>query len=160
VEQGARHGQLLLHAAAPGADVIAAAVVQAKALQQFFRARPALRGIHVPHAAVKLQVILGGQALVQAGVLQQRAALFADLVTTGAGIQAKHLGAPGGRLQQTQQQANGGGFSGAVGAEKAEHDAGGYFKADSVHSVDAAKVPRKLVGADDRVHRCYSFEML
>lgn len=78
----------------------------------------------MPDPGVEIEILVGAQAFVDAVVFEQRAAAGANLVGMGTEVAAEHFGLAGGRFEQAEQQADGGGFPGAVWAEEAEHRSG------------------------------------
>jgi hypothetical protein len=63
---------------------------------------------------------------------------------------AQHLAAPGGGAQEAQQQPDGGGLAGAVGAEEADHLARVNLQGERVDGGDRAEAFGQLVGDDRR----------
>ncbi|MBG6085009.1 hypothetical protein IW252_001776 [Zhihengliuella flava] len=67
-------------------------------------------------------------------------------------VAPEQLGAPGVRGEQSQQDADGGGFAGAVGTEEAVHLAGVHVEVEAVEGADAAKVFGHVGEVDEGGH--------
>ena len=104
---------------------IAAAVVEAEARQEPANPLIGFLAREMRDARVEAQVVLGGEALVEAGVLEQRAGAAADLLPVGRRIEAQHARGAGGWLDDAEEEMDGGGFAGAVRPEEGEDRAFG-----------------------------------
>jgi hypothetical protein len=89
VEQGAGNCQFLLHTAAPAPDDLRTPIPQLQAGEQFFDTGFAFVCWHTPDFAIKVQVVFGTQALVQAIMLEKSAAVEADRISLGADVEAQ-----------------------------------------------------------------------
>ena len=109
------------------------------------------------HASRVLEVLAGGEPVVESGVLGQHAGAASDLVAVDGGVEPEHPGlAPIGG-QNAVEHADRGGLAGAVRAEQGEHLAAVDFQIQPVHrdptgerSGERAGDDRRFVG---RVHR-------
>ena len=128
MHQSPGHRQFLLHSVAPFVHALAPPIPQSHLQEQFLASRLSLGGAHFPDPAVEFQVVLGAHLLIETRVFQQRAGAISDFVGVGSSIEAQDLSLTGGWFEQTQQQMDGGGFAGAVGAQESEDDSGGHFQ--------------------------------
>src|SRR5450759_1427852 len=148
VKQRAQHRELLLHAAAPRAHELAAPLPQPDAFKQLLDAGLALRLGDVPDPGEELEVLPGGEPLVQAAVLHEGARGRADGGRAGADVVTQHLDVASGRREQAQQKADGSGLARPVGSEKPEHRAYGDLQRQRVDRSHCREVAAQAVRAD------------
>ena len=97
---------------------------------------------------MEIHVFVGGEFVVDAGVLKDDAELLARGGLMGDGIEAVELHAAAGRRQQRGEHLDGGGFAGAVGAEKREDLALGDIEGDVVDGGEVAEFLDQSLGAN------------
>ena len=103
-----------------------------------------------PDAPVEVEVVLGRQLLVEAGVLEQRAGQLAHVgEPRSRHVVSEHARASRRGLEQTEQQPDGRGLAAAVRAEEAEHDAGRHRDVEAVEGAHRAEVAREVLRLDD-----------
>ena len=113
-------------------------------------ARSAAR--HAVRDRVQLQVLLGGQTIVQRRVLEDDADAAAHLRRRSDHVDAGQPRRPGGRLQQRAQDLDRRRLARAVGAEKAEDLAGADGKPDPAHGLDLVVGLAKVLHLDGGGH--------
>ena len=128
------NGQLALHAPAPGADRLVASLPETHGAQQIADAFASVFGAHVLDAAEVVEILLGGQPIVEIVLLQQCAGAAADLVGVGAHVEAQDAGLARGRLKQAEQQMDQRRLARTVGAEQPEDNARRHGQRDIVHA--------------------------
>jgi len=105
----------------------------------------------MPDAGIELEIVFRGEALVKAGVFEQRSGAGPDLAGVRSSVEAENLGAAGGRLEKAQQHPNGGGLTGPVRAKETEDGAGFHLERESIDGAHGREVARQGLGADGNV---------
>jgi len=94
---------------------------------------------------MEVKVLLGGKAIVQAGVLEDDADVGTHMIGVMRAIVAGDHGAAGGGGEEGAQDFDGGGLAGAIGTEKAEDLTPGDGKGDIVHRTELAVVADEVL---------------
>ena len=102
-------------------------------------------------AGVHLEHLADGEVLLQARVLQHDPHALAHRALAVGGVVAEHRDLAGVAQPVALEDLDGGRLAGAVGAEEAEHLAGGDVEADAAHRLDAV-VGLAQVAHSDSVH--------
>ncbi len=146
VDERARQAQAPLHAARQFTGLAAGLVRQRGKFQQRRHAGAHLRRLHAEIAAIDLQVFRAAEIRVQRVELADHAETGLDGQRIGGHAQTAILAVrkisdlAGVRRGQAQAHADGGGFSGAVGADHAQAFAGRNLEGQVVHDHRAAVV--------------------
>ena len=121
VDERAGDGQLLLHAAGVAADLLVGGVLQLKQRQVFFNVALAACSVHPVDIRHEIEVIHAGEAFVHVERVRDvtKAALGRDGIARH--VDAVEHNTPAVGRKDAGEQLDGGGFAGAVGANKAEH---------------------------------------
>src|SRR5438093_222129 len=85
-----------------------------------------------------------------------RSATMNSRTVFAAEPESSDLGGPGGRRDERAEEAQGGRFARAIGAEEAEDLALVHVEIDAVHRGEVAESLGQLLGADDGLHRIRS----
>ena len=112
--------------------------------------------VAVPQAvelAGKKQVLVHRQLVVEGKFLRHIADHFLDCVALAQDIAAPDARRAVGRLENSAQHPDDGGFAGAVRAEKAENRAACDRKTDMINRGETAEALRQAVALDHRVHQ-------
>ena len=97
------------------------------------------RARHAVEDAVEIHVLVGGEFVVDAGVLKHDAELLARGGLMGGGVETVELHVAAGGRQQRGEHLDGGGFAGAVGAQEGEDLALGDIESDIVDGGEVAE---------------------
>ena len=151
VNKSTRQPQFTLHAGRERAYLRVALVGQANEIEEFFN--PAHVVAHAVKPGVIIQTLKGGHAVIQAAVLEQHAHACPNSVPLARDLTEHAHRAPR-RLQQSQQNAHGGGLPCAVGTEEAEDLTGLDAEADGVQHGRSGRSVEALSEIDgfDDVH--------
>src|SRR5262249_21784680 len=114
VEQATGDLEPSLHAAGKGADLLIGTVRQIDEIQDVLDARLPLAARYVIDHAVEAQVFLGGDAIVEAVVLEDDADRGAHQIGSTHHVVAIDDGRAGGRLQQGTEHLDGRALAGAI----------------------------------------------
>ncbi len=148
VQKTARDFEASPHPAGELLDRVLAPVPQLKQLEQLLDAFVAELARNAVQHAVEVHVLVGGQFVVDAGVLEYDPELLAraGLIPHGVDAVEGHTAARG--FQQRSQHLDGSGLAGAVGAEEGENLALGHLKGDVVDGDEIAEFLHQPLGAD------------
>ena len=113
------------------------------------RARSSMSPLHrlTAQPAEELDELTAGHVLVQAQLARQVGDVAAGGDAVAPAVVAGDAGRPGGGPQEAQEQAQGRGLAGAVGAEQAEHLARRHVQVEVVEGAEAAVVFRQVFGS-------------
>ena len=89
-----------------------------------------------PATVAEPEVLHGGHVAVERRVLEDQADVATHVVALVDHVVAGHAGRARGGLDQRAQHVDRGGLAGAVGAEEAEHFAGGHLELDAADRLD------------------------
>ncbi len=121
VQDGAGDGRLLLHA---GGQLVSSRVGErcySESRNHLVGTLAQAGGIHAVQTAEKRENLARRQASVEASLARKKADLFAHLLGLSHNIEAAERGRTGRRFEQGRNDAQRGGFAGAVRPQKAEH---------------------------------------
>ena len=111
------------HAAREALDHSVGGVLEIERLEQLGRALPGPPARHAEEAADQLEVLAGGEAFVDGGVLAGEPDAAADALRVLGHVDPVDRGPPGVRRDERGQDPDGGRLAGAVRSEDAEHRA-------------------------------------
>lgn len=97
---------------------------------------------------MEIHIFVGGQLIVDTGVLKYNAELLARRGLMDDGIEAVELHTAAGGRQQGSQHFNGGGFTRAVGAEESKDLALGDIESDVIDGSEFAEFLYQALGAN------------
>ena len=149
MDKRAGQSQPLLHAPAQGVDLGLATIGEVDQLQKLARDRRPLAPRHAVAGGVELEVLGGGQPVVDAEEVGHVADQVADLARILGDRDAGHGGVAGVGRAQRGQDPDGGRLARPVGTDEAEDLALGDGEGDLVQGDPA---PELLVEALDRDH--------
>ncbi len=144
VEQRARDLQAAEHPAGERAREPLEHRLELHRLDRLLDALAPLAPGHAGHAAVEVEVLVGGERAVDGDRLGDVADAGAHREAVAADVIAGHQRAPVGGLEQGREHADGGRLARAVGPEQAEHLAGCDREGDAADGLE-------LTEADDEV---------
>ena len=145
VNQAARQAKPLLHAPGQRVDIFVFPVLQLHQFQQL-GSHPFPVGRADPIAAgVEVQVFPAGQVVVHAEEIRHVAHQSPGLLPFLRHVRAVDIGGAGGGRHQGGQNAHGGRFARAVGADKAVERAGGDFQRKSLQGGELSVVLGQVV---------------
>src|SRR4029450_3408327 len=81
-------------------------------------------------------------------MLEQRAASRANRRPFASRVEAEDFGTPGGRVDESEQHANGRRLPGPVRPEKPEQDALGNLEREGIEGPDGPEIARNLLGTN------------
>src|ERR1700733_14260405 len=148
VNDGGGHGQLLLHAVRIIGDERFGTIAELHEIEEFGGALRCGLAIEAVHAADEIEIFGAGEPSEKREALRDDAdlALHGDRIFFK--VDPKNSDAAFAGSEQAGEHFNGGGFTGAVGAEEAEKLAGGYVHLNVVHRGERAKTAREIFYAD------------
>src|SRR6266702_2187556 len=148
VEQAARDLQAALHPAREGAHLAAAPLTEPDQVQDLVQAGGHGVARDPVQLGVEAQVLLGGEVVVQGGVLEDQADAPPHLGLALDHVEAGHAGAPRARPQQRAQHRDGGRLAGAVGPQEPEGLAGRDAEAHATDGLDLVEPLDQALGLD------------
>src|SRR6266498_4052256 len=148
VEQAARDLQAALHPAREGAHLAAAPLTEPDQVQDLVQAGGHGVARDPVQLGVEAQVLLGGEVVVQGGVLEDQADAPPHLGLALDHVEAGHAGAPRARPQQRAQHRDGGRLAGAVGPQEPEGLAGRDAEAHAADGLDLVEPRDQALGLD------------
>jgi hypothetical protein len=143
-EQGSGQAQALTHAEREAADPPAGRLGEADLVEDLVGAVEGQTG----GGGDDPQVVAGAAAGMEAGGLQERADVADGIGQLPVGS-AVDPGGPGGRGDQAEQRAQGGGLAGPVGAEEPDHGALVDLEAEVVDGGDRSEALGESLDGDD-----------
>ena len=152
VQQGPGQGDPLALSGGEAAGEVVASLGHAEPLEQLVDPP---QGIGLAVAAQPgdvEQVLPGGQAVVEPGVLGEHAGAAADRVTFDGGVVAEHERAAAVGKQHPVEEPDGRGLAGAVGTEQGEHLPGLESEAETVDGQAGLEPAREPLGLDGGRH--------
>ena len=144
VEEGLGEADAAGHALGEAPDGAMAGVREARHVEQLVNARAGGFGGQPEQAGVEGQGFEGRQVGIEVGLFGEIA--DAALDGGGAGGCAEDVDRAGRRKKQAQDHLDGGGLTGAVGAEQAEDLSAGDIEGDGADGVHAGAVPEVAEG--------------
>ena len=123
-----------------------------KTLEQLDVARAQRLRIQVRELAHHPEVLVAGQVLVDGGVLTREADAFPYGLRIRTDIDAEHIGASAGSLQDGRENPHRRGLPGTVRPEEAEHAAGRHGEVDTVEGNDGTESLLEVLYNDGVVH--------
>ena len=150
VEQPARDLEPALHAARVRLDDAPASLPQPDHVEHLPQACADLRPRDPVQLGVEAQVLLGGEVVVESRVLEDQADVASHLGALGDDVEARHLGAAGGRPDQGAQHRDRRRLAGAVGTQEPEGLARRHREAHLAHRVELAVALGEVGGGDHR----------
>src|SRR6266542_1013318 len=148
VEQAARDRQASRHPAREGAHLAAAPLTEPDPVQDLVQAGGHGVARDPVQLGVAAQVLLGGEVVVQGGVLEDQADAPPHLGLALDHVEAGHAGAPRARPQQRAQHRDGGRLAGAVGPQEPEGLAGRDAEAHAADGLDLVEPLDQALGLD------------
>ena len=141
------------HATGELRDLLVAGVLEAEPAEQLLggRARPLLVDAEQP--AEQVEVLAGGEVLVDRGVLPGDADQLAHHVRVLLDVDAEDLRAAAVHREQRGEHLEHRGLAGAVGSEDAEDLAAAYLQVDAVDGPQVAEGLHEAVGSDCQLGR-------
>ena len=139
VDEGGGEVEPAPHAAGVGRGGPVGRLGQPEAVEQLVGPGADGRPGQVGEPADEAEVLAAGEVLVHGGVLAGEADALAHRLRVGGDVEAQHLGPAGVRPEDGGEDADGRGLAGAVGAEQAEHGAGGDGEIDAGEGADVAE---------------------
>ena len=136
MEQAAANLEAALHAAGEGADERLPPVPEADHLEHFPEAIGDDGARKAVELGVEAQVLLGGQVVVDRGVLEHQAEVAPHLVALAHHVVTGHDRRARGRPRERAEDVDGGGLAGAVRAEKPEGLAGENVEIEPAHGLE------------------------
>ena len=156
VQEGAGQGDALALTGREPLDAVVGAVGDAEALEQVAGlCRCLLRG-EAAHTSDEDDVLEGGEALVEAGLLGHHARAPTDVVAVGDRVEAEDAGAAAVGRQQAVEEANGRRLARPVGTEEGDDLAGVDVEGQAVEGLLGAEGDGQVLGVDggSHVHQC------
>ena len=150
VEQPAGDLEPSFHAAGELFDEAFFAIAEVDESEELFDAGAALAGRHAIEDAVEFHIFPGGEFVIEGGVLENDAEGFADGGGVGGGVVAIDDERAGGGAEEGGEHFDGGGFAGAVGAEKGEAFAAGDIEGDVIDGGEVAEFFGEVLHPDWR----------
>ena len=145
VNEAAGQAEALLHAPGEGVHIGFALLRQLHQVQQALRHLFPVRRALAVAAAVEIQVFPAFQVVVDAEEVRHVADVPAGFGRVFHHVGAVHRGGAGGGFQEGGQDAHGGGFAGAVGADEAVEAAVADFQAQAVQGCEVAVALRQVI---------------
>jgi len=152
VDQAGGEVEPAAHAPGAGLRRSAAGVGEAEPLQQVGGPGVRLRAAEPEQPADHHQVLPAGEVFVDRGVLAGEPDELPHPLRLAGDVVAGDPGGAGVGPQQGGQHPHGGGLAGAVGAQHAEHGAGGGGEVHAVQGAGRAVVQDEALGLDGVLH--------
>jgi hypothetical protein len=154
VDDGCGEGELFLHAVREVGDELLGFAGKVHEFEELFAALESGGVVQAVHLADEAQVFGGGEASEESHAFGNDADLALDFERVRGEIEAEDLNAARGGGEQAGQHLDGGGFAGAVGAEKAVELTLGDVEVDVPHGNEIAETAGKSSGGDGCAHGC------
>lgn len=120
-QEGAGKTQLLAHTAAEARDVVSPPLPKPDPLEEAVNAALCLGPRESVDAGMKLEILIGGEPVVQTDLVQHDADPGPDLLPLADGVEAQHQKTAGTGIQHPDEEADGCRFPRSVGTEKTDH---------------------------------------
>ena len=145
---GGGHGEFFLHAVGVVGDQRLGAIAELHEIEQLGGALSGDFAIEAVHAADEIEIFRAGEASEKREAFGNDAnlAFYGDGIGDEIGAENGH--APFAGREQAGEHLDGGGFSGAIGAEKSEELAGSDGQIDVVHGEELAEAAREIFRGD------------
>ncbi len=148
MQHGAAKGEALLPAARKLRGEAIQVGAEAVELDDFIHALAKAVVRKAVDPAVEGEIFADGQIGVQTEILRHVADVFSDRFRIFTNVNTQNRGVPAGERQQAREHFDDGGFSAAVGAEKAEDFAFFNAEADVVDGGEVAETTHKILRGD------------
>ncbi len=148
MDEGAGQRGLLRHALRVVQDHLVGRFLQLQQIEQGRDAAADFGDAEAVQSPDQLDLLGGGEALVEAERLRDDADAALDLHRLRAHVEARDARRPLGRRQQADQHVDGGRFARAVRPQEAENHPARHAQVQVIHGGEFIEAPRQVLGLD------------